>query len=187
MRHLVGAALLLACPFSAQSSCWLPAIDRQHLVDLRHFLAKRYYTSEYAHALPNYADMLPKPITDYALRFSAASIPGTGLFAAYVSGTPFCGSGGCVVIIVRPSGHSFKIVGEVDMVFNPVMLLPTRRAGYPELGVWRRGYPDGGHEVAISYNGRRYVLRETNRLSRDARRMTGRTLIDREDRGCPVL
>lgn len=91
------------------------------------------------------------------------------------------------MIIVRPSGRSFKVVGEADMVFNPVVLLPTRRAGYPELGVWRRGYPDGGHEVAISYNGRRYALRETNQLSRDARRMTGRTLIRREDRGCPVL
>jgi len=187
MRNLLGAALLLACPFSAQSSCRLPAINHQQSVDLRHFLAKRYYTPEYAHNLPNYADMPPKPIADYALRFSAASIPGTGLFAAYVSGTPFCGSGGCVVIIVRPAGHSFKVVGEVDMVFNPAMQLPTQRAGYPELGVWRRGYPDGGHEVAISYNGRRYELRETSHLSRDVRRMTGKTLIDREDRGCPAL
>lgn len=182
----LAAALLLDAPLSATTPCRLPAIDAQQSIQLKRFLAKSYYTPDYAEAVRNYARSFPDYKRTQALRFSAASIPGTDLTVAYVSGTPFCGSGGCTVLMLRKTAHSFDILGEEELVFGPVILLPTRRAGYPELGVWKRGYPDGGHEVAISFDGRRYKLRETRYIARDGQHPIGKILIGDNDKGCPV-
>lgn len=182
-----GLAALLTLPLPAGTTCRFPAIDARQFNVLKRFLAKQYYTRDYAETVRSYTKSFPHYDRAYALRVSAAPVPDSALIAAYVSGFPFCGSGGCTLLVLQPTRHGFRIVGEQDMVFSPVMLLPTGKANHPDLGVWSRGYPEGGHEVAIRFVGRRYKLRDTQLLSHDAHHMTGKALVAAGDTGCSVL
>jgi hypothetical protein len=57
----------------------------------------------------------------------------------YVSGQGWCGSGGCMLLILEPSGSTFKILGKVTIVQLPVRLLPSMKNGYPDIGVTVQG------------------------------------------------
>lgn len=75
----------------------------------------------------------------------------------YVSGQRWCGSGGCMLLILEPSDSTFKVLGKVTIVQLPIRLLSSTKYGHPDIGVTVAG--GGileGYEAVLSFNGKNY-------------------------------
>lgn len=76
-------------------------------------------------------------------RFTAArrDLNGDGRFEVivFVSGEGWCGSGGCMTLILSPAQGSFKLVAKVTHSRPPIRVLANRSYGWHSLGVWVQG------------------------------------------------
>ncbi|MBX9614180.1 MAG: hypothetical protein K2X25_01175 [Caulobacteraceae bacterium] len=75
----------------------------------------------------------------------------------YLVGMTWCGSGGCNLLILRPTETGWEQVGNVSRVSTPVRVLNTATNGLPDIGVTVSG--GGGppaYEVKMSFDGRSY-------------------------------
>jgi hypothetical protein len=91
--------------------------------------------------------------SDKLTRYSATSVPNTGVVLAYLQGPTWCGSGGCTLLILRASGTSYKVTGKVLAVHTPIYDLQKLTNGLPELGVWVQGGGiDVGYEAILAAN-----------------------------------
>ena len=57
----------------------------------------------------------------------------------YISGPGWCGSGGCTMLILEPSGSSFNVLGKVTIVQLPIRVLHSTSHGHPDIGVLVQG------------------------------------------------
>ena len=76
---------------------------------------------------------------------------------AYLVGMNWCGSGGCNLLILRPTADGWEQVGNVSRVSNPVRLLTTSTNGLPDIGVTVSG--GGGppaYEARVAFDGESY-------------------------------
>lgn len=76
---------------------------------------------------------------------------------AYLVGMNWCGSGGCNLLILRPTADGWDQVGNVSRVSNPVRLLTTSTNGLPDIGVTVSG--GGGppaYEARVAFDGESY-------------------------------
>jgi len=76
---------------------------------------------------------------------------------AYLMGMNWCGSGGCNLLILRPTAEGWASVGNVSRVSLPVRVLTTTTNGLPDLGVTVSG--GGGppaYEARLTFDGRTY-------------------------------
>jgi hypothetical protein len=72
-------------------------------------------------------------------RIAASTLP-NGTVLAYVFGDYWCGAtGGCVLLILKPNGSSYRIIGERFAVKLPIYVLDSMRHGEPDLGLIRAG------------------------------------------------
>ena len=56
--------------------------------------------------------------------------------AVYLTGRPWCGTGGCTLVIVtEDSASKVHFAGDVSLSQLPIRLLTTRHGGWPDLGV----------------------------------------------------
>ena len=86
----------------------------------------------------------------------------------YVSGPQgsWCGTGGCMMLILEPFQSSFKVLGRVTIVQLPVRLLPSMKNGHPDIGVWVQGGGiQPGYEAVVSFNGTNYSAKYSDNLS----------------------
>jgi len=70
----------------------------------------------------------------------------------------WCGSSGCEILIIEPSGKSYRPIGEVQG-WPPIRRLPTSTNGRPDLAIWVQGggvYP--GYATRIRFNGAQYPV-----------------------------
>jgi len=112
-------------------------------------------------ALKAYLRKYLGPGADLTTRINIATVKmdgGKEEEIVYVSGPNWCGSGGCLMLILEPVGPSFKPLGRVTIVQLPIrVLLPSTNNGHPDIGVYVSGggiLP--GYEAVLSFNGTRY-------------------------------
>lgn len=75
----------------------------------------------------------------------------------YLSGDGWCGSGGCIALILVPTGKSYKVITKTTITDLPIRILPTKKNGWRDIGVFVAGggiHP--GHTAKLSFNGRKY-------------------------------
>jgi hypothetical protein len=121
---------------------------------------------------------------DRTTRYSAAEVPNTKFIIAYLQGDTWCGSGGCTLLVLKPSGSSYSVAGKILAVHAPILDMNKITKSFPELGVWVRG---GGIEVGYETvltpkRGGKYPLSSViskKRVSISA----GKTLISAGDQG----
>jgi hypothetical protein len=85
--------------------------------------------------------------------YSAMSLSKSDFVVAYLQGPFLCGTSGCPLLILKPAGLRYKIVGKVIGVHAPIIDMQKTENGLPELGGWVQGggiYV--GREVALSAN-----------------------------------
>jgi hypothetical protein len=111
--------------------------------------------------LRDYLSLGGKVAPDTTTRITAISVRSdngkTEENIVYVSGQRWCGSGGCTMLILEPSGSFFKVLGKVTIVQLPITLLHSMSHGHPDIGVLVQGggiLP--GYEAVLSFDGKSY-------------------------------
>ena len=158
----VIGSLLMSTPACAAA---LTQRDIEHAAKLEQFL--RAYAS---------GDDTPK---DTAVRYFAAKIPGSNMIIAYLDGRYLCGTSGCSSLILRPSGRSYKILGDIGAHRPPIRLLSTKHYGMPDFSVWVQGGGlQPGYQATVQFDGKEYG-NPTAPPSRKISDRLGQTLIPR--------
>jgi hypothetical protein len=111
---------------------------------------------------------------DMITRITVATVKtgdGNAEYLVYVSGQAWCGSGGCTLLVLEPTGSTFKVLGNMDIVQLPIRILPSMKDGHPDIGVVVRGGGVGtAYEAVLSFDGKNYP---ENPSIRPARKLAG--------------
>ena len=90
--------------------------------------------------------------TRYAAAFVDLNGDGSKEVIVYVAGDGWCGSGGCALLILRPTESSFTVITTTS-----ITRLPYPGVGPHDLGVWvQEGGILEGYEAELHFNGTRY-------------------------------
>jgi hypothetical protein len=96
--------------------------------------------------------------TQFSIAFVSLDGSPRNEVVVYLSGTDWCGSGGCTLLVLEPNGSSYSVVGRTTIVRLPVRVLNTRTNGWRDLSVWVRGGGiRPGYEAALPFNGTKYA------------------------------
>ncbi len=111
-----------------------------------------------------------------ATRYSSAFVDlkddGTKEVIVYVSGRRWCGTGGCVMLILAPEGASYRVVTETTVTRLPICVLSTKSNGWHDIGVMARtSGVEPLYEAMLSFDGRTYP---SNPTVPPARRLNGK-------------
>jgi len=111
-----------------------------------------------------------------ATRFVSAFVhlkdDGTKEAIVYVSGRGWCGTGGCVMLILAPEGESYRVVTRTTVTGLPIRVLTTKSNGWHDISVVVAG---GGiqpaYEAELCFDGTTYP---SNPTVIPARRLRGK-------------
>jgi|CZKR01.1.fsa_nt_gi hypothetical protein len=110
--------------------------------------------------------------TRYSSAFVDLKDDGTKEFIVYVSGRGWCGTGGCVMLILAPEGESYKVVTRTMVTRLPIRVLTTKSNGWHDISVVvAGGRIQPGYEAELSFDGKTYP---SNPTVSPARRLTGK-------------
>jgi hypothetical protein len=75
----------------------------------------------------------------------------------YLTGRGWCGTGGCVTLILAPSDGSYKLVTKITITRPPIRVLVTKSHDWHDISVWVQGGGiEPGYEAKLSFNGKKY-------------------------------
>jgi hypothetical protein len=95
--------------------------------------------------------------TRYSSAFVDLKDDGTKDVIVYVSGRGWCGTGGCVMLILAPEGESYRVVTETTITRPPIRVLATKSNGWHDISVLVAGGGiQPGYEAGISFDGKTY-------------------------------
>jgi hypothetical protein len=129
------------------------------------------------------------PADDVRYSVAFADLHGDGQQEAivYISGRSFCGSGGCLTLILAPTGDSWRLLGKMTITNKPIRLLPTTTHDWHDIGVYVRGGGiQTGYEAAVPFNGKRYAGNPSASPARPAHSAAGTVLIAPSNDGQPL-
>lgn len=102
----------------------------------------------------------------------------------YISGSGWCGSGGCRLLILGRAKSTFKILGKVTIVRLPIRLLPSTSHGHPDIGVMVQGGGiSPGYEAVLSFDGKKYPGNPSVPPARKTGTIQGGVIIANADKG----
>jgi hypothetical protein len=77
----------------------------------------------------------------------------------YLAGRDWCGTGGCLTLVLARDGTSYRLVGHVLATRPPIRALRDRAHGWRTLTAWVSGGGiDQGYEAVLPYDGTRYPV-----------------------------
>jgi hypothetical protein len=75
----------------------------------------------------------------------------------YLEGASWCGSGGCVALVLKRTTNSFKVVSHITISRMPIRVLTSTTNGWRDIAVWVQGGGIlSGYEAKLPYNGVKY-------------------------------
>jgi hypothetical protein len=96
----------------------------------------------------------------------------------HVTSRDYCGSGGCVTLVLQRAGEGSRTVMRASVTRPPIRVLETRHQGWKDIGVTVSGGGAGpAHEAALAFDGRRYPSNPTTPPARPVKDAAGVTLI----------
>lgn len=96
---------------------------------------------------------------DTSTRFVSASVSlddKTPMVLGIVSGQGWCGSGGCMALLLRQDDLSFKVIQEFTLVRPPIRVLCSKTNGWRDLALWVGGGGLSPTVVALRFDGSEY-------------------------------
>ncbi len=102
-----------------------------------------------------------RPEDQEPTRFSSAFVDlnddGTKEVIVYIAGRPWCGSGGCMMLVLTPQGSSYRVVTRATITRPPIRVLTTKSNGWYDLGVSvLGGGVQPGYEARLPFDGKTY-------------------------------
>jgi hypothetical protein len=118
----------------------------------------------------------PPSAEDKTTRFSAALVQlgsdGSSQVIVYVTGRSWCGSGGCLTLILAPLDVSYRVVTRITISRPPIRVLTSTSNGWHDIGVWVQGGGiQPGYEARLRFDGKSYPR---NPSIRPAEPLTGK-------------
>jgi hypothetical protein len=96
----------------------------------------------------------------------------------HVTSRDYCGSGGCVTLVLQRTGQGYRTVMRASVTRPPIRVLETRHQGWKDIGVTISGGGAGpAYEAVLAFDGRRYPSNPTTPPARPAKDAAGVTLI----------
>ncbi len=96
----------------------------------------------------------------------------------HVTSRDYCGSGGCVTLVLQRTGQGYRTVMRASVTRPPIRVLETRHQGWKDIGVTVSGGGAGpAYEAALAFDGRRYPSNPTTPPARPVKDAPGVTLI----------
>jgi hypothetical protein len=75
----------------------------------------------------------------------------------YVTGEGWCGSGGCVTLVLAAQGSSYRVVTKITITRPPIRVLAGSSNGWRNIAVWVQGGGiQPGYEAELRFDGRTY-------------------------------
>ena len=145
---------------------------------------------------------LRKFLQSYAAGSDFGGIKSTRYFAAFVHlrddntqqvivylvGGAWCGTGGCLTLILVPKDSSYAVLTEMTLVQKPIRVLDTKCNGWRDLGVWVQGGGiQPGYEARLSFNGNEYPSNPTVPPAQPlTTKVNGKVVVPRSGTGEPL-
>jgi hypothetical protein len=96
----------------------------------------------------------------------------------HVTSRDYCGSGGCVTLVLQRTGQGYRTMMRASVTRPPIRVLETRHQGWKDIGVTVSGGGAGpAYEAALAFDGRRYPSNPTTPPARPVKDAPGVTLI----------
>jgi len=185
LKQILGFCLIVAAGWIANSASPASAIKAQSaaLTSMHENSLKLF--------LQNY---LRKPLSDddKTIRYSVAFVDlnGDGKEEAivYITGRRWCGSGGCVTLILKRKDDSYGVVSRITITRPPIRVFAHATNGWRNLGIWVQGGGiNPGYEAELCFDGNSYPR---NPSISPARRLQttepGEVLIPSTEKGMPL-
>ena len=102
--------------------------------------------------------------TRYERGFVDLNGDGVDEVVVYLEGRHWCGTGGCLLLVLTRTGDSYRLVAQVPATRPPIRALTEKSHGWRTLTMWVSGggvYQ--GYEGAIPFNGVTYPVSGTRR------------------------
>ena len=147
--RVVATAILAACSmFPTRFSAQLDQRQAERDASLKKFLL------EYA----------GKPLAEFEkenkTRYSAAFVDlagdATRQVIVYLTGRGWCGSGGCVTLVLSRNDSSYELVTKITVSRPPIRILNSKSNGWKDITVQVAGGAVAAHEAKLSFNGKTY-------------------------------
>jgi hypothetical protein len=95
--------------------------------------------------------------TRYVDAFADLNDDGVAEAVVYIGGARWCGSGGCLTLILSPERSSYRVVTTITITRPPIRALNRASNGWRDLGVWVQGGGiQPGYEADLSFDGKTY-------------------------------
>lgn len=105
---------------------------------------------------------------------------------AFVSGQSLCGSGGCVLYVLKRNGQSYKQVTRMTVARLPIKVFDDRSQGWLDLGVRVAGGGiNPGSDTLLRFNGQTYPSNPS--VEPVAAREKGRIIISSSSSARPLF
>ena len=168
MQLLLGVfmfSVLLCAPATGQAQSGTQRLPAGRGADISGIRYERSETSRDAelerairHALSRSEDA---PDTDSAGRYlyNRVDLNGDGRPEAlvYLMGREFCGTGGCNLLVFQSGDNGYRLLAEISLVNNPVIVSRQRTRGWNDLILYVSGGGiTRGYYVALRFDGRGY-------------------------------
>lgn len=141
MRQL---AILLCC------LCMAPSAIAQSSPDLLTEFLRSYLGKPY----PAFEQQWP---TRYSSALVDLKDDGAKEVIVYVTGRAWCGTGGCVTLILAPEGTTYRVVTKTTVTRLPIRVLSTKSNGWHDISVVARtGGADPLYEALLPFDGNTY-------------------------------
>jgi hypothetical protein len=124
--------------------------------------------------LQNYLRILSSSDDDKTTRYFNAFVDlnddGIPEVIVYVTGQTWCGSGGCMTLVLVGKDCSSRVVTKISITRPPIRILTDASNGWRNIGVWVQGGGiQPGYEAELPFDGQTYP---TNPSTPPARRLT---------------
>lgn len=110
--------------------------------------------------------------TRYASTFQDLNGDGIPEGIVYLTGSNWCGSGGCTTLVLTRTASSWRIVTKITITQPPIRILRNTSHGWRSIAVWVQGGGiQPGYEAELRFDGKSYPR---NPSTPPARRMEGK-------------
>jgi len=118
----------------------------------------------------------PRVDDDQTTRYSPVFVDlkddGAKEVIVYLTGRYWCGSGGCVTLILAPEGSTYRVVTSITITRLPIRVLGTKSKGWHDISVMVAGGGiQPGYDSVLSFDGKTYP---SNPSTPPARRLEGK-------------
>jgi hypothetical protein len=127
--------------------------------------------------------------TRYTAAFGDLNGDGVKEAIVYLSGNGWCGSGGCVTLVLQREGQSYRVVTKITIARPPIRMLDRVSNGWHDIGVWVQGGEiQPVYEAQLAFDGKTYPTNPSVSPARsETGKVSGQVLISGSESAQPLF